>query len=455
MCRGPLLLLVLLTLGPAPLPAAEAPAPPADASAGLGAADDAVRIQAARALGDRGDVSAFPALIDALSRSPSPEVQAALINALDKLDYTPDFLIETLKTSPQPIARAYAAFTLGRMRRPEAVPALSAALTDPDPQVRERAMGALGTIGDPRALQPLVKAAHRDPSPTLRARAEAEAARLADPHASLIDEDVLLASLKHPDPSQRAEAAFNLGKSGSWWAVEPLIQALDDAVPNVRERAAAALGELGDKRAAPALAVRLPERQGQEKALFIAALSIINDTGAAEVVLPALQDPDATVRRTTARALRQIGDPVAVPALQAAFAVEAIPSIRQEYLHALGRLADPRALPTLVSALAPTEAEAVRCEAARALSSIDDPRALAALMAQLHDPEPLFRAAVVDALAQRADAIGNAEVLGVLSGMTKTETDAYVREAALEAVITLQGRARREGGAAPPPPAQP
>jgi HEAT repeat protein len=89
------------------------------------------------------------------------------------------------------------------------------ALRDEDARVRSYAACALGEIGDPRAVDPLIYA--------------------------LQDED--------EESDVRSGAARALGEIGDPRAVDPLVEALQDEDENVRLRAAWALGEIGDARA--------------------------------------------------------------------------------------------------------------------------------------------------------------------------------------------------------------
>ncbi len=87
----------------------------------------------------------------------------------------------------------------------DAVPALVAALDDPDGQVREKAALGLAWRSDERAFAPLLKALH------------------------------------DPDPQVREKAAIALGSSGNPNAAGPLLDARDDPDPQVREKAVAGL----------------------------------------------------------------------------------------------------------------------------------------------------------------------------------------------------------------------
>lgn len=86
--------------------------------------DEPIRAEAARLLGDLGDVRAMMSLMAALA------------------DAAVDVRIE-------------AAGALGKLRAPEAVPALIARLQDPSALVRERVVRALGELQDKRAIAPL------------------------------------------------------------------------------------------------------------------------------------------------------------------------------------------------------------------------------------------------------------------------------------------------------------
>jgi HEAT repeat protein len=133
--------------------------------------DPAVRDRAARALGDRRDPAALPALIAALragrvgrgavwalTQFADPRLVAPLVGALSLPDAT---------------ARALAAGKLAELGDRAAVPGLVATLTDPDEHVREEAARALGRLGDRAALEPLLRALRDDRGDHVREEAAA------------------------------------------------------------------------------------------------------------------------------------------------------------------------------------------------------------------------------------------------------------------------------------------
>ena len=150
---------------------------PASLERALHHPDDAVRDRAARALGDRRDPVAIPALVAAmangrggrgavwaLTQFDDPRLVVPLIGALTARDAT---------------TRALAAGKLAELGDRGAVPALVAALSDSDPHVREEVARALGRIGDPAALDPLLEALRSDSGNHVREEAATAVGALA------------------------------------------------------------------------------------------------------------------------------------------------------------------------------------------------------------------------------------------------------------------------------------
>jgi HEAT repeat protein len=146
---------------------------------------------------------------------------------------------------------------------------LNEALVDRKSSVREAAAKALGSMRDPRAVDPLVNALG-DPLDGVRDAAAVALKNLNEPLGGRIYESLKgsnkareeLARINDPraiaplvkalgawDGNVRANAAWTLRKLGDPQAVEPLINALGDSSPTVRGAAAWALLEVGDLRA--------------------------------------------------------------------------------------------------------------------------------------------------------------------------------------------------------------
>jgi HEAT repeat protein len=166
-------------------------------------ADPAVRAMSAWALGNLGEDALDQAGMELARRldDPSPAVKQASARALGALGSTQtiiDLLTERLARSDVETRRA-AVQALTWLEAGSAYHALIAALGDPDAQVRQGAVAALGEMVDPRSL------------PAIRDRL-----------------------LKDPDAGVRSEAAYRLGKFGDRTIVPALRSASardqDDAV---------------------------------------------------------------------------------------------------------------------------------------------------------------------------------------------------------------------------------
>jgi HEAT repeat protein len=173
--------------------------------------------------------------------------------------------------------RATAAFTLGDMASPTAVPALLEALGDRDRDVRAAAARSLGRLGAVDAVETIVRALAegRIPRsvagqallaigpaalPSLRslegaedAAARAFAIELVGLLGDASDGSRLVACVRDSSADVRAKAAFALGRLGAEEGAEQLRFALGDRIPFVRAQAARALGAVGDAAAVPEL----------------------------------------------------------------------------------------------------------------------------------------------------------------------------------------------------------
>lgn len=175
-----------------------------------------------------------------------------------------------------------------------------------DGNVREAAAKALGEIGKPLAVEPLI-AAVMDEKWQVRIAAVGALARIGDTRAV----EPLIAALKHIGPSVRLAAAEALGQIGDARAVEPLIAALKDQERDVRRAAADALAELGWQPDQAMAGTDYWIAKGQwEKCVEIGALAV-------EPLITVLKDGASSERQAAAEALGQIRDARAVDPLTA------------------------------------------------------------------------------------------------------------------------------------------
>jgi HEAT repeat protein/cyclophilin family peptidyl-prolyl cis-trans isomerase len=185
----------------------------------------AVRSHAASALASTSKEEAIPHLRHLLDDT-EVEVRAAAVYEIGRIgrDVDTSFVFRRLHDDPSPQIRAEAARSLGDRPAARNVPHLLRALEDRDWVVRAVAAEALGSIGDARAVGPLIEAyrSTRDPlEGDLPVSAVAAMKEIADSSAvDFLQDEALMA----PDVRVRREAAEAL-ESVTGRHVEPL----DDA----------------------------------------------------------------------------------------------------------------------------------------------------------------------------------------------------------------------------------
>jgi HEAT repeat protein len=219
-------------------------------------------------------------------------------------------LMYALMSDSSRSVRSNAAFTLGEIKDPIAVPALILALKDVDEYVSRSARNALIRIGKPAVER-------------------------------------LIVALKARNRQMRHHAAEALRQIGDKRAAEAFIAALRDKSPKVRELAAWALGGLQDNRAVmPLIGCLNDEHKVQVRA--IEALGNLRDSRAVEPLIALLKDKNSGLRRRAAQSLGMIGDNRAVESL--------IPLLTDDEIYrnvawALGEIADKRAVEPLIARL--------------------------------------------------------------------------------------------------------
>jgi HEAT repeat protein len=182
--------------------------------------------------------------------------------------------------------RREAAMQLALLKSEAAFRALASAVNDPSPQVRAAVVTSLAEHGDEAAVSILAARLAIEKDRFVR---KATAYALGRFHGG--ERTAALAgALRDKDPEVRGAAAISLGDHADADALAPLASALSDKNDFVRAQAARALGVNG--RAA-----------AQTVAALIALLT---------------KDEDAEVKRQAASALGQIGDRLALPALERA-----------------------------------------------------------------------------------------------------------------------------------------
>jgi len=292
--------------------------------------------------------------------------------------------------------------------------------------IRRDAASALGDTGDARAIDPLVESLG-DPNKDVRNAAVEAIGKLGgDPRAV----ELLLDFLKDKRSIIREEAASALGKVGHKNAVDPLIQALKDESWLVRQNAATSLGMIPDARAVEPLIQVLKDEDKDIRQIAVSALGNIGDARATEALIQTLKDEDKDIRQTAASALGNTGDAKAVEALIQTLKDESA-RVRYQAVESLEKIGDSRAVEPLIQALkdkgwietavetppkgklldsfieigkkekpsSPNSNKAwVRQKAIEALAKLGDARAVAPITEALNDKHEAIRTSAKEAL---------------------------------------------------------
>lgn len=240
----------------------------------LTASDPELRLMAARALGNLGDLAALPQLVSSLAGN-SEDVRETAVNALIALGgrHREEALsaLEPLVDHPDPLLRMCRVMILGRLDGPDVERSLAFAMKDESPLVRRAAVRAIeGQKGDEQ-LQNLMLA--------------------------LTDED----------NEVRRLAAEVLGLSGNRQALAPLELALRDDDLWVRAAAVRALGHFDSDDVVELISKGLGDPVGL---VCIAALETLVEADADKAYAPlvqSLEHPDAEVVNAAIKLLVGLG----------------------------------------------------------------------------------------------------------------------------------------------------
>jgi HEAT repeat protein len=237
----------------------------------------------------------------------------------------------------------------------EAVPQLTAALTDSDAELRWRAARALGLIGDAKATEALRKASS-DGEAMVRAQAIFALGRLkADDQESL---RAVVAGLADKEAQVRRAAVRSLAmiKADRKVMIPLVVKMLEDSDQNVAMRAVSAIAEAGAE-AVPALTAALTHPQAKYWACI--ALSEMGDQAKDAVpgLIKVLSDNEPQNRLQATIALAEIG-PAARPAVLELTKLlgDKFDAVRKSAVFALGRIGDKTAADAIAKADKPDDA---------------------------------------------------------------------------------------------------
>jgi HEAT repeat protein len=266
-----------------------------------------VRADAAQKLGALGEAAkpAIPALIAAM-RDRQASVSRAVTEALVRFgeDARPGLL--ALADDPAAWLRCRAVQTLGRLPSdPSMVAPLMKALEDHDQCVHDKAVEALGRVGDPAV--PSLVGSLKNPNPVMRQGA-AEALDRMPPEAKERAVFPLVQELRGADEYERGEAELLLSEMGRP-AIPSLVELLADPDADLRRRAVVILGRIGRA-----------------------------DEGVVTGLMDRLKDPDRLVRLKASLALGNMGerDPRVLPVLSLRMSSSTDKEMKRGLISAIG-----------------------------------------------------------------------------------------------------------------------
>jgi cyclophilin family peptidyl-prolyl cis-trans isomerase/HEAT repeat protein len=385
--------------------------------------DASVRVAAAFALGQTGDVAAAPTLV-AFAKDADGDVAAEAVEALSRLapklpfatfapllaDARPGVHARAVRflfrfrsdeaseaaarelESPSRDIRREAAYALGRRAYAPARAKLELLLTDPDLLTRSYVARALGAIASPESLASLFEAA-LDPQSWVRINAAVAIGRIATKDAKAIerpelrhDSLVMVGLSDDPDPGVRAVATDTLG----WYAAKNdnarkrLLEIVSSGSRWDREIAAGAIARnLGDASLLP------------DDLTDWAKVRVLESGGAVAEAMRAkwAGDPSTLVRIYTISTIPDDKVDAHLTPVRAAMG-DADPIIRAYAIERFAKSAAPDR--TAVFAAAEERARGdrqndARVAAVQALGDIDFPEREAKLRALLRDGDPVIR----------------------------------------------------------------
>ena len=263
--------------------------------------DVEVRKNAASALGSIDNARATGALTQALERDAEASVRMQAAESLAEIQdaAAADALIRVLDRDDDAGVRRAVIEAIHQMEGVRAVPAVSRALRDAEPDVRQAAAEALGSMEDNDAV-PALMAVARDAVPEVRQAVISALGSLSDRRAV----PSFTAALSDTDVEVRRAAASAFGSIDRLRVAPPeLIRAMDDRDAEVRHQVAHALGHIEDPESLRALIAHVSDPNTEVRQAVVESLDNFDDPSVTAALRTALKDTDADVRETAAKAL--------------------------------------------------------------------------------------------------------------------------------------------------------
>lgn len=187
-----------------------------------------------------------------------------------------------------------------------------------DPQRRDEAVQSLGALRDPRAIDPLINILRETRDDHAMAyRTRQSAAESLGAIGDLQALTALIYALEDPHSAVKISAAYALGKLNDSQAVEPLLNLLQNRSTDVRAAVLEVLGQLAGTHDVP-IAPIVQRTADFDDSVRDIAERVLRELGskAFDALLPALHDPNSTIRGAAATLLGELKDERAFEALR-------------------------------------------------------------------------------------------------------------------------------------------
>jgi HEAT repeat protein len=289
--------------------------------------------------------SATPALTNALATAhPLVRGRVAEIFGMNKERLSIPALLDAVKGEYFSV-RSRAALALGNMGDGQTIPDLLLLLKDREPEVRSAACVALGKFADPSTFDEITNVLLDDPMIEVRQSALHALGDTRDPAAIPYLLEALHDSFWWFEREQAAKDLLTAIEKMGVAVVEPLIEALNDNEGTVKKFAAMILGNLGDTRALEELGMTLYDLHHEVSKAAAEALTKFGSRSV-DILMEALNHPEAGIRERAISALGKIKDQRVAPVL-----IEMLGDperiVRIQTIKSLGELRDQRSVTAL------------------------------------------------------------------------------------------------------------
>ena len=386
-----------------------------------------MRIGSARILGGIEHHSVVPALVAALSdRDAEVRAEVATSLAWTRDDQVIERLTELLLTDPVIIVRSAVARALHDMAPDHTLRTLGHAFSDARPETRVRVVEALEQLGS--AAHEILVIGLGDPDHGV-ARSSARALQ----RIGAIEASLRCLETEGYDPAH-AEFLIEVGRTGH---IEPLLDALEDSSAGLLREVVRLLARVGDPRAGEALSSALDRDISETtRARIVDALRRVRDTSQTHRVLQLLASTDEWVRKACVDYLAEFGSPLdlerVLPLLE-----DPNPWTRASALRVIELLASRGFDPTPVRARLADPYDFVRAQAIRTLCARHDFDALFEGDLMDHIVEDRIRNELLRALGDHATVVAMPLITRLAAFSSDRDLD-LLRHAARRALTGLE-----------------